>query len=243
MQSLDLIGSLASDTLTTFKIFILYILSLAACLIAVQLLLHVPKNIFRKLLHIIAFTSSIFVVLTGRGWLPEALTLIIFAALVYPALKLAQRWSGYSSLFVEKKPGEVLSSLLLLFFSQAALIVFACGFLQKPYILIASTASWGLGDIAAAWIGRPFGRHKIRLWFADKHKSWEGSIAMAVVAFAACLSSLLLTSLYTGARAVFISLIIAAVSSLTEMASKGGLDTVTVPAADAAVLALLTLIL
>ncbi len=230
---------LAADTAATFGTYLVYILSLAAALILLHALVRIPKDIFRKLLHVAAFTSSIFVVLTGRGWLPETLTLVIFAAVVYPALWLAEGWSGYSALFVEKNPGEIRSSLLLLFLSQAALAAFACGFLRKPFVLIASTASWGLGDIAAAWVGRPFGRHKIRLFFADHKKSWEGSLAMAAVAFLACLISLLLASPYRGLRAVFISLVIAAVSSLTEMASHGGLDTVTVPAADALALALL----
>ena len=38
------------------------------------------------------------------GSLP--LTLVLFAAVVYPALYLCERWRDYSGLFVEKVPGE-----------------------------------------------------------------------------------------------------------------------------------------
>ena len=234
---------LLHDTLATFGKYLVYILALAAILILLNRLLRIPKDIFRKLLHIAAFTSSIFVVLTGRGWLPETITLALFAAIVYPALRAAEKRKGFSALFVEKKPGEIRSSLLLLFLSQAGLVAFTCGLLHRPFILVAATAAWGIGDIAAAWVGRPFGKHKIRLPFADHKKSWEGSMAMAATAFAACLVSLLVLSPFSSLQAVAVSAVISAVSSLTEMASKGGSDTVTVPVADALVLWLLSALL
>ena len=230
------------DTLVTLGRYVVYIGSLAAALLAVRALVRIPKDIFRKLLHVAAFTSSIYVALRGEGWLAGTLTLILFAALVWPILMLAERWKGYGALFVEKKAGEVRNSLLLLFLSQAALTAFACGLLGKPYILIASTAAWGLGDIAAAWVGRPFGKHKIGLRIADPGKSWEGSLAMAAVSFAACLAALLLFSAYSVPASVGVSLAVGLVSSFTELCSRGGTDTVTVPAADAVVLWLLSLL-
>ncbi len=233
---------LTMEVLITFRRYFTYIISFAAALIITQGIFRLPKNIFRKLLHVAAFTSSIFVVLHGTGWLAETLTLLIFAAVVYPALKIAENWSRFSALFVEKKPGEIRSSLLLLFVSEAVLVAFCVGFLKKPYILIAAVSAWGLGDIAAAWVGRPFGKHKIRLWFADPLKSWEGSAAMAAVAFAACLVTLLAVSPYTPLQAVMISIVAGIVSSLSEMASKGGLDTVIVPVCNTLVLWLISLV-
>jgi len=232
-RELILTNPLIRGTLITLGKYLAYIVSLAALLILIHVVFCMPRDVFRKLLHIAAFTSFIFVVLTGEGWIPETLTLILFALIVYPVLRIAERWSGYHDLFVEKKPGEVRNSLLLLFLSQAVLVAFACGLLQKPYILLTSTSAWGLGDIAAAWVGRPFGKHKIKLRFADHNKSWEGSAAMAVTAFIASLVSLYLMSPYTIFQGVLISMMVAVVSSLAEMASKGGMDTVTVPVADA----------
>ena len=234
---------LIRDTLVTFGRYLLYIVLFALVLILIYVICHIPRNIFRKLLHVAAFTSSIFVVLNGEGWLPETLTLVLFALIVYPVLCAAEKWKGYGGLFVEKKKGEVKSSLMLLFLSQAALVAFSCGFLQKPYVLIVSTLAWGLGDIAAAWVGRPFGRHKIRLPFADPKKSWEGSAAMAAVAFAAAFVSLQVLKVCALPETFLISLIVAAVSAFTEMCSTGGMDTVTVPVADALVLWLLSVLL
>lgn len=161
----------------------------------------------------------------------------------YPALWLAENWSHYSDLFVEKKPGEIRSSLLLLFLSQALFLAIACGLLKKTYLLVAATASWGFGDIAAAWVGRPLGKHKISLFFADHNKTWEGSAAMAIVSFLACFISLHLFSPYSTVQILLISLLTGIVSSLSEMASKGGMDTVTVPFANLMVLALISSII
>ena len=233
---------LVQDTLITFRKYIIYIVSLASALILIHILLQKQKNVFRKLLHVASFTSSIFIVFNGKGLLPGTITLVLFALIVYPALKIAENWQGYAALFVEKKPGEIRSSLLLLFLSQAAITAFS-GIVGKPYILVVSTAAWGLGDIAAAWVGRPLGRHKINLPFADHKKSWEGSIAMAVTAFAAGLPGLLALSPYPLPKALLIALIIAVVSSLTEMSSKGGLDTVTVPVVNALTLWIIGMII
>jgi dolichol kinase len=192
---------------------------------------------------VIAFTSSIYVAMQGKSWQAGTLTLIIFAAVVYPILWLAERWKHFSALFVEKKPGEIRSSLLLLFLSQALFLAFSCGVLKKPYLLVCATASWGLGDIAAAWVGRPLGKHKIRLFFADHSKTWEGSAAMALVSFLASFASLYLFSPCSPLQILVISLIIGIVSSLAEMASTGGNDTVTVPFANLLTLALISFII
>ncbi|MBR3317834.1 MAG: TSUP family transporter [Atopobiaceae bacterium] len=243
LGGLRAVGGLAADVVQTFCKYLIYIGSLASALIGMYCLFRIPKNVFRKLLHVAAFTSSIFVVLNGTGWVAEALTLALFAAIVWPILSLAERWDGYGRLFVEKQPGEVKSSLLILFLSQATLVAFACGVLGKPYVVIASTAAWGLGDIAAAWVGRPLGKHKVRLRFADKSKSWEGTSAMAVVSFAACLVSLLFCSGYGVVGAVAVSLVVALASSLTELCSKNGIDTVTVPVVNSLVLWILSLVI
>ena len=237
-----LTNPLIPETLVTFGRYVVYIALFAMVLILLRAILCIPKDIFRKLLHIAAFTSSIFVVLTGENWIADTLTLVLFAAVVYPVLSLAEHWRGFGGLFVEKKPGEVRNSLLLLFLSQAVFVALSCGLIGKPYIVIASTAAWGLGDIAAAWVGRPFGKHKIRLKIADPGKSWEGSAAMAVVSALACFFVLLLLRVYPVTTAVFVSLAVGLVSAFAEMCSRGGMDTVTVPAADVLLLWMILLL-
>lgn len=229
-------------TLITFIRYLIYIGIFAGILILLFFLFRIPKNIFRKLLHIAAFTSPVYIALTGEGWLPDTLTLILFAAVIWPALSIAEHLNIYGDLFVEKRPGEVKNSLLLLFLSQAAFTAFCLGVMKRPYILIASCMAWGFGDIAAAWIGRPFGKHKVRLPFADPNKSWEGTAAMFAVAFPSCLICLLLFSGYSLIPAVLISLLTGLVSAFSELISKNGNDTIVVPLADILILSLTALL-
>ena len=232
-----------TSTMITFIHYLCYIGTLAVLLLLIHRFFHFPKEVFRKLLHIAAFTSSIYLVLFGEGWLQDSLTLVLFAIVVYPLLSFAEKWSGYRNLFVEKKRGEIKTSLWKLFITQAVLLAFSCGFLKKPYMLIAATSSWGLGDIAAAWIGRPFGRHKANVWFADRNKSWEGTSAMALVSFISCFSAMYIFTDKPFFTLFATSFITSIVSALSELASKDGNDTVITPVSNTLALWLCSLFL
>jgi len=58
-----------------------------------------------------------------------------------------------------------------------------------------------------------------------------------------CLAVLLLVSPYGAGKCILMSLLTAAVSALTELCTKNGNDTYTVPAANCLVLALLAILL
>lgn len=63
----------------------------------------------------------------------------------------------------------------------ALLVAVAWGIFDKPLIAATSILMWGAGDGAAALIGIPFGKHKVKFKPADGKKSWEGSAAMLTV--------------------------------------------------------------
>jgi len=49
--------------------------------------------------------------------------------------------------------------------------------------VLASVLAWGLGDAAAALVGKRFGRHFVRGRLVEGCKSLEGTFAMFVVSF------------------------------------------------------------
>ena len=67
-------------------------------------------------------------------------------------------------------------------------------------------------------------------------KSTEGSIGMAITSFLCLLPVLFTMSALPWYVSVVVSLIIAPIASLTELFTKGGWDTVTVPAVSALLL-------
>ena len=219
-----------------------YIFVLAAILTVVHFTCRVPEDVYRKLLHFVAFSSVIYLVLRGEGWQAEALVLFAFAVAVYPALSVLERWEQYSGLVAEKSEGEVKTSLVFFYLSQSALVLLACGLFKRPYIHVAATAAWGFGDTAAALIGGRFGTHPVKLPQADEHKTWEGSAAMFCAAYLASFISLALLSGYTVPVCAVLSAFAALAAAYTELVSRNGIDTVTVPAAAALILCLAALI-
>ena len=201
-----------------------------------------PQYIFRKLLHIVAFSSLVEMTMEAGEWYIASLTALLFAALLFPVLQALENYKWYRGLFVEKKRGEVKKSLVLLFGMYALLVAACWGLLGKRYIAVTSVLMWGVGDGAAAVFGRTFGRHRTGLRFADSSKTWEGSGAMLVFAFIAGLAGMLIAGEEEWWRTVFYPLIAAPFSAYTELVSKNGDDTVTVPIVTAAVIALLSLI-
>ena len=216
-----------------------YLVYLGICvsiLLGIKFGLKPPKEIFRKSLHLVAYTSSLFMMYCSNDWLIATLSCLLFAAIVYPVLCLLERWKGYADLFIERHPGEIKKSLVLLFCTHAVLIALYWGFADCAYIVVASILIWGIGDTMAALIGKKFGKHHIQLRPADQKKTWEGTIAMAVTSFMVGIIALLITTPYPWYLCVLMALTAAPVSAYAELVSHNGNDTVSVPVAVSIVL-------
>ncbi|MCR5178158.1 MAG: TSUP family transporter [Lachnospiraceae bacterium] len=217
----------AAQTLTCLGSLIRYIIPCVLVLLLIRFLTKIPSYVFRKLLHIVAFTCFAVMILTAESWQAAALTSLIMAAAIYPLLALVENEKWYGRFFVEKSPGEIKRSLLMLFFVFAAVIAVAWGIFGNPHIAAASILMWGMGDASAALVGIPYGKHKIRTRYAVK--SWEGTLAMFAAAF---LAGTIVLRFFGGlniGHAVFAAFPAAAAGAATELFSPSEWDTVTVP--------------
>ena len=216
-----------------------YIVPALLILVPVRFLTRLPSFIFRKLLHFIAFTGVSLMILAAGSWQAAALTSVLIAVALYPVLALLERATWYEKLLVQKTPGEIKRSLLLLFFMFAVLISVTWGLFDQPHLAAAAIIMWGTGDAAAALIGVPFGRHKVRSRFTDGKKSWEGSIAMLTVSFLSGLIILLFAQKLALPQALLLAALGALLGTVTELFSPSEYDTVTVPVVIVSVLLLL----
>ena len=228
---------LAAQTLSCLGRLVLYLIPCVMILGPIRFLTKVPSYIFRKLLHIVAFSCFTVMLLTTESWQAAALTCVLIASLVYPLLSLAEEESWYGRLFVQKSRGEAKRSLLMLFFMFAAVIAVAWGMFGKPRIAAAAILMWGIGDASAALVGIPRGKHKIKTPFAAK--SWEGTAAMFAAALLAGLGVLGFFGNYSFGAVLPAVLLSAAVGAATELFSPSEWDTVTVPVAILTVLLVL----
>ena len=221
------------EFLRLFGIYIGYIVALACVLIFVRFATKVPDYIFRKLLHFVAFTSILPLVFgTDYAWIAVGVE-ILFLMIVIIMLHFFEPFSFYKGLFVEKGKHEVIISFVLLFGLMTVFMAVFWGISGAEYKYIAVTAimAWGPGDAVAAIVGKNFGKHKLEGKWIEGVKSVEGTLGMLITSFVCTFASLMvMTSFRWHVSAVF-ALVIAPVAALTELFSKKGMDTVTVPIA------------
>ena len=156
-----------SQILHCLAVLASFIVPALMILLPIRFLTSLPSFVFRKLLHFVAFTSVSLMILTAGNWQAAALTSVLIAIALYPVLAALESASWFGKLFVQKSPGEIKRSLLLLFLMFAALISVAWGWFASPHLAAAAILMWGTGDAAAALVGIPWGKHKVRSRFTD----------------------------------------------------------------------------
>ena len=228
------------EFLKVLGIYVGYIATLAVILIIVRFTTKVPDYIFRKLLHIVAFTSIIPLAYSTDIWWIAVAVEIFFLILVIAALGVFEKFSFYKKLFVEKAEHEVIVSFVTLFSLMALMLAVFWGGLgaEHKYVAVAAIMAWGPGDAVAAIVGKKLGKHKLQGKMIEGVKSVEGSIGMAITSFICVLPILLLMSHHPWYISLAFSFAIAPIASLTELFTKKGWDTVTVPIVSALVLSL-----
>ncbi|MBR2461266.1 MAG: phosphatidate cytidylyltransferase [Clostridia bacterium] len=215
---------------------ILYYAICAASAITARVLVKIPDELFRKLLHFILLGSLIIYGLAFESWHTSVISCIAFAAAVFPILWFLERYKSFSRITTERKSGELKSSLLVVFFMFAAVLSVCWGWLGDKILAFAAVYAWGFGDAAAALVGKRFGKHRIN----GGKKSVEGTVAMFVTSVV-CTAVILAVR---GGMPVYgyavTALAVGAACAAVELYTPGGFDTVTCPFAALAVLLPLT---
>ncbi|MEW8978242.1 MAG: phosphatidate cytidylyltransferase [Symbiobacterium sp.] len=222
---------------TSFGKLLAYFAVCAASALLLHRLARVPREVFRKTLHLILVGSVFVFAYAFPTWWAAAAAAAAFAAAVYPLLALAERYvPDYTELLTERRQGEIKSSLVLAFTMFVALFLVCWGWAGERYLVVAAVLAWGSGDAAAALVGTRFGKHRIETGLLPGNKSLEGTTAMFAASFLCVAAVLSLHGAAGGYASLLIAAATAAVTALVELYSRRGLDTLTCPLAAAAVL-------
>lgn len=218
------------DVLNGLKYFMIYMFSVAAVLFVLNKVFKMPKELFRKLIHFVSFSSVIVMIYAAKEWVAAAIIPIMVIVINYPGLCISSKNPKFTKTMSERRPGELKSSLFQLYWTMAGIIAICWGLFDRKELAIASILMWGFGDAAAALIGKRFGRHKVlRFKHVDHKKSWEGTAAMSVVAFIFGVGSLVIVGNVPLMYCVPVIAVAAAMAAITELVTNNGYDTVTVP--------------
>ena len=208
---------------------LIYVALMVTIALSARAIFRIPKEVFRKMLHMIAMCFIFVFVFCYETWWIAALTSLLIAIAVYPLLALGEKYIDYSSLLIQRKTGEIKTSLVIVFTMFAIVISVCWGLLGDRMMALASVCAWGFGDAAAALMGKKFGRHKLEIKKLGVKKSWEGTLSMFVVSFICVTASLSLHGGFSPAGLILTSAITAAFTALAELLTTGGNDTITCP--------------
>lgn len=84
-----------------------YFLVCASCALILRHFVHVPKEVFREILHFILLGSIFIWAYAFETWWVSAIFAIVFILMVFPILNFAENIPGYSKLLIERKNGEI----------------------------------------------------------------------------------------------------------------------------------------
>lgn len=213
-----------------------YFIVAAGAALTCRVLIRIPDELFRKILHCILLGSLMVFVFAFSLWWHAALSAVAFAVVVYPILAVFERFKGFSRLTTEREKGELKESLLLVFGMFALVMAICWGWLGDRLLVLACVYAWGFGDAAAALVGKKWGVHKISFGHADKNKSAEGSAAMFLVSLVSVAVILICRGKLSTAGYIVVPIVTALVSAAAELYSKHGHDTVICPLSAMAVL-------
>lgn len=225
-----------NELLHGVSVFAVYLIPAAVIMLTARKFLKIPDELFRKILHFILLGAYFPFLFAFQTWWISAGFAAGLIVIIYPILALAGKIPAFSSFVNERKKGEFKSSMVLALATVMFSISICWGLFGDRLLTLACVYAWGVGDAFAALIGKQFGKHKVGLPLADPRKSWEGSAAMFVSSVLSVLTVLLVRGGLGFFPCLLISLLAAAVTTYVELITKGGLDTVTCPAAAMAVI-------
>ena len=216
--------------------FILYIIPAAIIALFSRKLIKIPDELFRKILHFILLGAYIPLIFAFEKWWMASGFAVILIIILYPFLSLVEKIPAFSEFLNQRREGEIKNSMVLAV-SMMALSTFVCwGIFGDRFFVLACVYAWGVGDAFAALFGKRFGKHKIKLPFADKNKSVEGTAAM----FTTSAVSVFTVLMIRGGMGIFecavTAILAAAASAYVELCTKNGYDTFTCPAAAMAII-------
>ena len=225
-----------NELLHGVSVFAVYLIPAAVIMLTARKFLKIPDELFRKILHFILLGAYFPFLFAFQTWWISAGFAAGLIVIIYPILALAGKIPAFSSFVNERKKGEFKSGMVLALATVMFSISICWGLFGDRLLTLACVYAWGVGDAFAALIGKRFGKHKVGLPLADPRKSWEGSAAMFVSSVLSVLTVLLVRGGLGFFPCLLISLLAAAVTTYVELITKGGLDTVTCPAAAMAVI-------
>ncbi len=212
--------------ITAFFTFILFIIVAVSIAVIIRKKQILAGEWFRKLLHFICILLLGFLVFLFPTWKSAVIAMAVLVVVVAPVLWFLEKIEGFDSFMTARKSGELADSLIITGIMFIIVTVVCAGVFGSRILVLTSIFAWGPGDAAAALVGKKYGKHKLG---KAQLKSLEGTIAMFAVSFLCVFAGLMVYGKCTILQTIIFAVVTALVASVTELISKGGMDTIICP--------------
>lgn len=208
-----------------------YFIIVALLVLLLKYVIKLKGEWYRKALHLF-FMGSIFpFTYLFAYWWVSLISLALFLIAALFGLTILEKYPFYNELLAERRPGEVKQSITIAFITFMLVISATRGLLgaEYKYITIASVLAWGVGDALAALVGKRSNTTQISNKLVRNTKTIEGSAAMFIASTIVIFLVIYFIGNNTLWNSIIISLIAGVVATLTEMWTREGWDTLSVP--------------
>ena len=242
-------SALAADS-QAILLLAIYYLAFLIVITGLKLIFPLGREVIRKFYHIF-FSFSIFILLYAfQSWLVAMAIIILFflVALIY--LTLEEYILPFEIIDLDRRGNyrirEVSLQIIYIIIMQTTLLLVFRHYLNQPHHAAIGVLVWGVGDAAAAVIGKHYGSLNFNGPVLSPAKTCEGTLSLILLAWLtvmlvggihhySLIPAALLEFLPAGAGLIFYALLLAVTAGLVEAVSRVGLDTITLPVAVAVV--------
>ncbi|HMN15054.1 MAG TPA: hypothetical protein PKD55_22275, partial [Bellilinea sp.] len=214
-----------SNNLIGIILYLGFIIAIGLPIILLKVFVNLPFEITRKLYHMVITLSIIPLLVVFDTWYMAVLAAFLLALIAYPALAFLERSPVYKRIAVERGGGEFKRSLIIVQVSFTLLIFIFWGLLGEnwKYVALVAVMAWGLGDAAAALVGKAFGSRRIKHPRIEGVKTYEGTMAMFTVAGLMIFLTLMFYAGQPWQVSFMVAILVAPVSAMVELFSNRGM--------------------
>ena len=204
------------------------ILFIILAIVFIMVFFKMSSENLRKTFHF-AFLLIVTVWLYAfDDWKYSVTTMFVFMLLALPVLCLFDRIPFIGEHLPQRKKDEFKQSLIAAASMYIIVVAIGWGLMKNRSLCLAAFYAWGPGDGAAALIGKRYGRTKIGKL---KKKSLEGSASMFILSFICVAAILSYNNVFTSEQTMIVSFFTALVTTVVELYTLSGYDTLFCPVA------------
>ncbi len=214
-------------------------------LIFIGLLHLIPgihKEFIRKSYHVMCAVGNVIIISISDQWHTALIIHVSIFGLAFILLKVFSKTRFITSLYLDRNWGtqEISKQLIFFIFTFSLSVFLFWGYLGETYKGIASFGFllWGVGDAAAAIIGKLYGTIRLKrfLFLLSSNKSFQGCLGLFISTFVTALLALPhyleLPGFWSSLPGlILLAFMIAIVAGITETVSVYGSDTISFPLA------------